>query len=166
MQKLFLILFIVGFCSCGNTYYIVRHAEKAQAAGNTGMFTTADPPLTEKGAQRAEALKDKLQPKNIKYIFSTNTTRTLTTAAPLSNAIQVKPVTYGPAPDAAFINKLKNIHQNTLIVGHSNTVDDIVNGLCGQVKVPGDLPESQYGDLFIVKKKGKQYHFIQQHFGQ
>jgi hypothetical protein len=52
-----------------------------------------------------------------------------------------------------------------LIVGHSNTVDDIVNQLIGRTIIQGDLPETQYGDLFIVKKKGKKFIFKQQHFG-
>jgi hypothetical protein len=51
-----------------------------------------------------------------------------------------------------------------LIVGHSNTVDDIVNKLTGQ-NLLQDLPNSQYGDLFIVKKKGNNYSFSKARFG-
>jgi hypothetical protein len=51
-----------------------------------------------------------------------------------------------------------------LVVGHSNTVDDIVNGLMG-VKTLSDLPETQYGDLFIVKRKKGRYSFEQGRFG-
>ena len=42
-----------------------------------------------------------------------------------------------------------------LIVGHSNTVDDVVNKLCGEIKVPADLPDSEYDNLYLVIKKGK-----------
>ena len=63
---------------------------------------------------------------------------------------------YGPLPDSMFINKLNTLKKNVLIVGHSNTVDDIVNGLCGEVKIAGDLPETAYDNLFVVvKKRGK-----------
>ena len=45
---------------------------------------------------------------------------------------------------------------NVLVVGHSNTVDDIVNGLMG-ISEFSDLPDTEYGSLFIVKKKGNKY---------
>jgi hypothetical protein len=45
-------------------------------------------------------------------------------------------------------------------------VDDIVNNLVGQTKISGDLPDSQYGDLFVVERKGKKYSFDKKHFGK
>ena len=56
-MKLLLLLFAVAICaSCSNTYYIVRHAEKATAAPNM----TTDVPLSAEGKTRAEALKNEL----------------------------------------------------------------------------------------------------------
>jgi len=123
------------------------------------MASPNDPPLSEKGKERAEALKDELKHKHIRYIFSTNTTRTLSTAAPLSRVIGVKPVLYDPTPDSTFINSLQALKKNVLIVGHSNTVDDIVNGLCKAIKVTGDLPDNEYDNLFIVTYKGKKIKY-------
>jgi hypothetical protein len=54
---------------------------------------------------------------------------------------------------------------NTLIVGHSNTVDDIVNKLCGEIKVPIDLPDSEYDNLYLIRKKGKKMKFENKTFG-
>jgi phosphohistidine phosphatase SixA len=66
---------------------------------------------------------------------------------------------YGPTPDSAFVSLLRSKRKNVLIVGHSNTVDDIVNMLCGEIKIPGDLKDNEYGNLFIVKKKGRKFFF-------
>jgi hypothetical protein len=45
-----------------------------------------------------------------------------------------------------------------LVVGHSNTVDDIVNGLTGRAEMT-DLADNEYGNAFIVKRKGSSYTF-------
>jgi phosphohistidine phosphatase SixA len=138
--------------SCSHTYYVVRHAEKAVNAGGAAMMA-GDPPLSEAGQRRAAALLDVLKDAGIHYIFSTNTLRTKSTAEPLRVYFRLITEIYAAKPDSAFITRLKGIKKNTLIVGHSNTVDDIVNGLCNAVKVPGDLNDSEYDNLFVIKYK-------------
>jgi phosphohistidine phosphatase SixA len=160
MSRIFLLVFLFFIYSCSTTkYYVVRHAEKEPA---TNM--SADVLLSDAGKQRAIALKDKLKNKHIAYIYSTNYARTRGTAQPLSIATGVPIENYSPG-DTAFITRLKNITKgNALIVGHSNTVDEIVNGLTGK-NLLKDLDDATYGDLFIIKKKGKAYKFDKQHFG-
>ena len=153
--------FILVFSSCSHSYYIVRHAEKTAQEANV----TSDVPLTEKGKQRAEALKEVLKDKNIRYVFSTNTIRTKSTAQPTADQFHLTLEMYGQRPDSAFIALLKSRKKNTLVVGHSNTVDDIVNMLCGEKKITGDLADNEYDNLFIVKKKGKKYIYSLQKFG-
>ena len=153
---------IFVFSSCSNSYYIVRHAEKATQEANM----TSDVPLTAKGKQRAEALKEELKNKKIAYVFSTNTVRTKSTAQPTADYFHVPIEIYGPIPDSAFISLIKSKKKNTLIVGHSNTIDDIVNMLCSRKEVSGDLPDSEYNNLFIVKKKGKRYIFSSRKYGE
>ena len=165
MQRVCLLLLTILAVSCSHSYYIVRHAEKAGATNGTIMASPNDPPLSERGLERAEVLAKKLKHKHIHYIFSTNTIRTLATAAPLSKAIGVQPILYGPTPDSAFIHKLQTLKKNVLIIGHSNTVDDIVNGLCKAVKVTGDLPDSEYNNLFIVTYKGDKIKYRRKHYG-
>ena len=161
MKYLFPIVLVL-LISCGNTYYIVRHAEKATAAPNM----SSDVSLTPEGEQRALALNEILKNKKIANVYSTNTIRTKSTAQPTADHFGLTIEIYGPRPDSAFISLLKTKKKNTLVVGHSNTVDDLVNMLCGEKKVAGDLPETQYDNLFEVKRKGNRYIFTGKKFGQ
>jgi broad specificity phosphatase PhoE len=166
MYKSFLFLATIFFLSCKTTtYYIVRHAEKESSTTMSANTMTSDVPLSEAGKQRAAALKTALQEENIKYIFSTNYVRTKSTAQPLADAINVPIEIYDPK-DPGFANKIKSLDGNALVVGHSNTVDDLVNELAGRKEIKDDLPDSEYGDLFIVKKKGNKLRFETKHFGQ
>ncbi|HVE61605.1 MAG TPA: histidine phosphatase family protein [Chitinophagaceae bacterium] len=161
MKKILIAFIGFLFASCSTThYYIVRHAEKEVQASNM----SSDVPLTANGSQNAIALKDQLRSQNIRHIFSTNYIRTKATAEPLSEANDVPIAIYNPG-DTSFITQLKNISQgNILVVGHSNTVGDLVNKLTGQSLLK-DLPDPQYGDLFIVKKKGNKYSYQKSHYG-
>lgn len=146
--------------SCGTQqrFYVVRHAEKATVTDNAQGMSKTDPPLADSGRQRADDLKTELQSEKIGYVFSTNTVRTKETAEPTSAFFGLTTAIYSPVPDDAFISKLKELKKNTLIVGHSNTVDDIVNKLMGR-PVLSDLPETEYNHLFLVIRKGKKWKF-------
>lgn len=148
-------LFTVVLTSCGTTYYIVRHAEKAAPGPNM----TSDVPLSPQGSERAVALASVLASKKIGYVYATNTIRARSTAQPTADRFHLQVTTYGPRPDSAFTRQLKGLKKNTLVVGHSNTVDDIANMLCGRTVVHGDLADSVYNRLFIIKRKGKQFVF-------
>jgi phosphohistidine phosphatase SixA len=164
-QYLFIFAVLLLLTSCSTQrYYIVRHAEKAAVSPGTGMSST-DPPLTDAGKKRAADLKEVLKAKKIGFIFSTNTIRTKETAEPTRAFFGLTTETYSPMPDDAFINRLKALQKNTLIVGHSNTVDDIVNKLLGEKKL-SDLPETEYNHLFVVIKKGKKWKLESLYYGQ
>lgn len=150
--------------ACGHTYYIVRHAEKEGLQMNTAMMMANDPPLSEKGKERALLLKELMQNKKIGHVFATNTIRSKSTAQPTADYFGLEIEMYKPVPDSAWINRLKSLSGNTLIVGHSNTVDDIVNKLCGKI-ILQDLQDNEYDNLFIVKKKGKRFIFSRRKYG-
>ena len=151
--------------SCSHTYYVVRHAEKEQPSPGLVMSNPNNPPLTTVGMERAEALKAVLADKKIHYIFSTNTIRTLSTIAPIEALVGIEPVLYTKV-DSSFIGQLKKLKKNTLVVGHSNTVDDIVNALSGQTFVRADLQDNEYDRLFIIKYKGNKKIVTMQPYGQ
>ena len=149
------LLLLLSSCS-RNTYFIVRHAEKANATANM----SSDVPLSAEGEQRAQKLKTLLENKSFAAIFSTPYIRTQSTAKPLSEAEGVAVQLYSPRDTVdKFITHVKTIQKDdVLIVGHSNTVDDLVNKMMGQSLLT-DLAETEYDNLFIVKRKGKKYSF-------
>ena len=160
-MKLFIAIICVFCVSCSHSYYIVRHAEKETAGSNM----SSDVQLTAAGKQWAQELKEILKKKKIKAVYSTNTIRTKSTAQPTADHFGLSVQVYGPRPDSAFFAILRSKKMNTLIVGHSNTVDDIVNGLCGEKKVAGDLDDSEYNKLFIVRFKGRKIYFVIKNYG-
>src|SRR5687768_18057231 len=91
--------------------------------------------------------------------------RTKTTAKPTADHFGITTETYGPRPDSAFIAMLKNSKKNILVVGHSNTIDDIANMLTGETVVPGDLKDSEYDNLYIIKRKGEKFVFKGERYG-
>jgi 2,3-bisphosphoglycerate-dependent phosphoglycerate mutase len=157
--SIFLLSFFLISCGTATSFYVVRHAEKEAPTPNM----TTDVPLSAAGAQRAEALRELLKSKKIERIYSTGYQRTKNTAQPLSSVIGIPITVYNPT-DTGFVRSIKNLKGNTLIVGHSNTVDDIVNGLLGSKEL-SDLPDSQYGDVWILKRKGSKWTMEKAHFG-
>jgi 2,3-bisphosphoglycerate-dependent phosphoglycerate mutase len=161
MQRFYIVFIALFAISCNaSTYYVVRHAEKVNSPS-----MSIDVPLTEGGKERAEALKKTLAKESITQIYSTNYNRTRATVMPIAEDRNIRIQLYDPR-DTSFVSRLKKISKaHVLIVGHSNTVDDIVNQLSGAHTVPGDLPDSQYGDLFVIRKKGNKTTVEKKHFG-
>lgn len=143
---------LLFFASCKTTtYYVARHAEKE---GGGVMAMSADPPLSAEGQKQALDLRNFLTNKNIRAIYSTNYARTIATAEPTRLLYGLTLKTYDPRKNDQLVQELKNFSNgNVLVIGHSNTVDDLVNGLTGTSALT-DLPDTEYGSLFIVKKKG------------
>ena len=149
-SSLFFILLMslcLACCKSTNEIYIVRHAEK-------GMLPVYDPPLTDEGKQRAELLRDILKDKSIKAIFSTKTTRTTETAMPLSKAINVPVENYGVDTLNRFLQRVIGLKKNALIVGHSNTIVPMLDGLALPHHIT-TIPDSSYNNIFILKVKNR-----------
>lgn len=157
------LLFILALAACSTPkYYVVRHAEKTVLSKDSAGMMANNPPLSEAGKVRAFVLRDELTNKHIKHIYSTNTLRTISTAEPLSQATNINVELYRNID--SLVNAIKGSKDNILIVGHSNTVDDIVNKLCGETKF-GDLKDSEYDNLFIITKKKGKMVFTRKKFG-
>jgi broad specificity phosphatase PhoE len=162
MWRIMAVLSVMVLASCQTTkYYIVRHGEKAAPSGQM----SSDVPLSTEGEQRAIALRDRLKSAHIQYVYSTNYIRTKATARPLAEAQGINMETYEPADTALVSRVLARGKGNVLIVGHSNTVDDIVNRFMGE-KLLGDLPDTSYNNLFIITRKGKKLSFSRERYGK
>jgi phosphohistidine phosphatase SixA len=130
------------------TVFVVRHAERADAGTSATPMMATDPDLSDVGKARAESLATALKDAGIKAIFTTEYKRTQQTATPLAKALGIE-VTTVPARDMpGLIDKIKAASGNVLVVGHSNTVADVVSrlGVTETVKV-GD---NEYDNLLVV----------------
>jgi len=118
--------------------YLVRHGEK-EAAGQ-------DPALTAQGRQRARNIATMLNKAGIAHIFSTPTARTRQTAQPLAERSGVKIELYDPRAPQALVAKVKALNGAVLVVGHSNTLSELVRLFGGQ---PGaEIADNEYDRVF------------------
>ena len=148
LTLLFFALNLSAQAQKNKTIWVVRHAEKL-----TDDPKDTNPVLSEKGLQRAEDLKQYLSKKKIEKIFSTPFLRTKNTAEPLAKILNIKVEIYETKIDANFANKIKALpNKNILIIGHSNTVLEIVNILGAKPPVQS-LKDDDYDFLFEVKIK-------------
>jgi broad specificity phosphatase PhoE len=127
---------------------LVRHCEKAATPA-------ADPPLSDAGARRAEALANALADARVDAIVTTRVRRTRDTARPLADKLGLTPIVVD-APDdiAAHVRDVAAVvrHQPpgslVLVVGHSNTIPAIIQALGGPQLA--DLCDSSYARLFTL----------------
>lgn len=141
-----LILVSVSAASAQPVVVIVRHGEKAANGGS-------DPDLSSAGRARADALSRILKDSGITAIFTTEFKRTQETAVPTATSTHVAP-TVVPAKDtAALVAKLHQLSGNALVVGHGDTIPNIITAL--GIDVPINIPEADYSELLIVTLSDK-----------
>lgn len=134
---LFLLLLVAAPAAALETLYVVRHAEKAWWP--TERDLDALQPLSAEGMARAGALAARLKASGIAAVYTSRTTRTLQTGAPLAEVAGL-PITSDDAtikPDqmAAFLDRLREKHaadRAVLLVGHSNTIPELLVRLGAQ----------------------------------
>jgi broad specificity phosphatase PhoE len=128
---------------------VVRHAEKA-------ADDPKDPTLSEAGQARAEALARALAGLPLSAAYATQYKRTQFTATPAAKAcgIEVTVREATAANAATYATDLAHeIRQgapgrNLLVVGHSNTVPDIVKALTGSTPAP--LADDEFDRVYVV----------------
>jgi len=128
--------------------FVIRHAEKAVGGD--------DPPLTEAGQRRAQALAQVAEDAHIGAIYTTQFKRNHETAQPLSDKSGV-PITEAPvnlSQPADYGQTLakeilaKHAGQSVVVIGHQNTVPAVVEALAGK-SLPA-LKDLEYSRLFII----------------
>jgi phosphohistidine phosphatase SixA len=136
------------------TVFLVRHAEKADAPAQ-------DPPLNEAGRARAEALARLLEKSGVKAIYTSQFLRTKETGEAVAKRLGVpasvvplsskpdKPREVSEQSIRELVSKVEgHAGEAVLIVGHSNSVPDVIRMLGGDV-VP-KIEESSFDNLFVV----------------
>ncbi|HEX9932509.1 MAG TPA: phosphoglycerate mutase family protein [Allosphingosinicella sp.] len=126
-----------------DAFYVMRHLQKA--AGS-------DPGLTEEGQRCAGRLAEELAGSGIRAVYASATRRARETAAPLATRLGIATKDYDPRNTPDLVARLRAESGSVLVVGHSNTVPDIVERLGGAR--PADLAEDRYGEVWRVARAG------------
>ena len=138
--------------------FVVRHAERAAATpapanpvppGHSMM--PDDPPLSPAGQARAARLATMLASAGIQRIYTTEFKRTRQTAAPLADKLKIKAVMAAANDPAPLVKQLQQGAGNVLVVGHANTIPDLLKKL--GVKESVTIADDQYDDLFLVIRR-------------
>ena len=130
------------------TVIFVRHAEKA-------LQPADDPGLSEAGQRRVAELTRQLVDADvvagIDAVFSTPFRRTQETAQPIADALDLPINTYDAADTQAVLDTILKDHKGkiVLVIGHSNTVPELIANLGASKKVP-PIAESEYDNIYLI----------------
>ena len=149
--RLLLIALLAGLAGCATTavttapppqpnIYVMRHLHTPAGVSNAE--------LTEEGRRFALVASDWFRRDPPDVIYVSTTRRAEQTAAPLAQRLRLTPKTYDPADTAGVAAAAMKESGTVLIVGHSNTVPDIVAGLGGERPAP--LVHEDFGDIWRV----------------
>ncbi len=131
------------------TIVLIRHAEKQVGA-------ISDAPLAPEGEIRAARLArmfgDAAEFGRVQKIYVTDTRRTQQTAAGVAQRLGLEPDVVAARTSASDLAKRvleENHGGRALVVGHSNTVPDIVAALSGRDDVP-PIGDEEFDTLYVV----------------
>ncbi len=127
------------------TVLVLRHGEREGPPADP-----VDPPLSAAGQTRAQELVRVVGEAGVTAIFATEFQRTQQTVQPLATARGLTVIQLPAADTAGVVSQITSNHRGgtVLVCAHSNSVDDIIDGLGGGAM--GNLPESQFDNLFVV----------------
>lgn len=144
--KLLLIVMSLALAACARQtpappdIYVMRHLDTPAGA--------TDPDLTDEGQRNAARLAAWFKRDRPAIIYVSKPKRAQQTAAPLARRLGLTPITYDPADTSALIAAVSKETGTILIVGHSNTVPDIIERLGGQRPAP--LVHEDFGDIWKI----------------
>lgn len=130
------------------TMIFVRHAEKA-------LEPEDDPGLSAAGQARAAELARQLADADvvagIDAIYSTPYRRTIETAQPVADALELEINHYEAMDYEAVLERILRNHKGKiiLVVGHSNTLAPLMAELGASKKVP-PIAEDEYDNIYVV----------------
>jgi broad specificity phosphatase PhoE len=128
------------------TVFLVRHAEKVAGDGDVSLSTV--------GRERAALLAWTLKDANVTHIFASQMARTKETAAPLADKLKIEAEVVRAQDPKALVAALRALPRGStaLVVGHSNTVPAVVEGLGGPKVAP--IGEDEFDRLLVLTLDG------------
>lgn len=123
-----------------STFYVMRHLHTVEGA--------PDPDLTPEGQRHAERLANWFTAEPPATIFVSNTKRARQSAAPLAARLGITPIVYDARDTAGLMREMMKEPPPVLVIGHSNTVPDIVAALGGAR--PAALVHQDFGDVWTI----------------
>lgn len=141
------------------TVYLVRHSEKDLSSNNGG-----DPPLTPCGEERSEHLSTFLGAVQLDAVYSTDYTRTESTARPTAQAKGLEVQEYDGNDLEALAKLLIERKQDALVVGHSNTTGVLAGMLISEELADIDLDTYNRIYQVVIHEKGGRLHLFHTSF--
>jgi len=149
--RLVLLLVVAGIARpalAQPSIFLVRHAERADSVPGQPPTMANDPDLSDVGRARAQSLAFVLKDAAIAAIYTTEYKRTQQTAEPIAKTLGVTPVVIKASETARLVKEIAASKGNVLVIGHSNTVPDVIKGL--GVTTPQPIKDDEFDNLLIV----------------
>jgi broad specificity phosphatase PhoE len=130
------------------TIIFVRHAEQTS-------HDEADPSLSEAGQRRVAELTRQLEfadvVQGIDAIYSTDLKRSTETAQPLAERLDLAINIYDGADTETVLAEILKAHKGKviLVVGHSNTVPELIANLGASKNVPA-IERDEFDNIYII----------------
>jgi broad specificity phosphatase PhoE len=142
-MRTLLLLCLFSSSAAAQTVYVVRHAERQDDSKDTA--------LSQAGLARAVALRETLKAQSLTKVFITHYRRTQQTAAPVLLERKLTPIVLQADQTRELIDALSKLKptDNALVVGHSDTVPEIIAALSGD-KIT--IAHTEYDKLFVLKR--------------
>ena len=152
--RMLLIAWMVALSGCATTarplpqpnIYVMRHLHTPAGVSNAE--------LTEEGLRFALLTSDWFRRDPPDVIYVSTTRRAQQSAEPLAQRLHLTPKLYDPADTAGLVAAVLKEQGTVLVVGHSNTVPDIVANLGGER--PPELVHEDFGDIWHVSGPGRE----------
>jgi broad specificity phosphatase PhoE len=125
------------------TAILIRHAD-VDPDGD-------DPDLNAAGQARAQELVHVLGDAGVVAILVTSLRRSRQTAAPLAAALGVDPAVTDQVDDAVAAIRARQRGDTVLVVGHTNTVPEVIAGLGGSADVT--IAHDEFDRLFVLSER-------------
>jgi broad specificity phosphatase PhoE len=127
------------WCGLQTTVLLVRHANRLEGQDS----------LTAPGLARAQELVHVAEKTNVSVIITSDANRAVQTAQPLATTVGITPITLPGNDIQAFANQVRAHRGATiLVVGHSNTVPQIIAALGGPT-LP-NINGVEFDNLFVL----------------